>query len=355
MLGKSILSIEFGSKYIKIMQSKLSNKQIVIEKIENVEVGDDIFKDGYIVDSEKVKKIFEKVINKGTFSCRKVICTTKSTTVISRILNVPMAKEKELENILSFEIQEQLPINLAEYILDYKILGEIKQAEETYYKVNVILYPKKLAEGYWELFKQLKLKPIALDLNYNCIEKLFNSRHIKFKDEIYGQEDAFAVVDLGYSNIEINIIQNKKVVFSRIIQNGGQSIDEAILGQIFVEDDKIEDVKVNFIDLMKENGEASTKKEMVNNLAKSVVDTWIRDIDRVLDYYRNENRDKMLSRVYLHGGCSNINGLEEYMEVLMNLPIKKVHEIRNIKSYDIRFNKNSERYLNTIGATIRLK
>ena len=79
-----------------------------------------------------------------------------------------------METVIRYEIQQYLPINLEDYILQGKILAEKEVDGTKKLEVRVIAYPEKIARGYYNLLLKLGLKPDALDVNYNSVNKLIN-------------------------------------------------------------------------------------------------------------------------------------------------------------------------------------
>ena len=66
-------------------------------------------------------------------------------------------------------MEQYLPINLNDYIVQYIELDEVEQENSNKLKVYVIAYPEKMARGYYDILKVLKLKPVSLDVAFNSI------------------------------------------------------------------------------------------------------------------------------------------------------------------------------------------
>lgn len=352
MFNPKLLSIDIGSKNIKLVQGIQKGKNVVVEKAVIVDTPRDSIQDGGIKNIDAIKEVLLQVINNQNMKAKRVVFSTKSTSIITRIIEVPLAKPMEMDTIIKFEMEQYLPINFEGYILKYRKLYEVKNEKGKKCRVSVAVFPKETAKQYLDLAKELKLTPYALDLTSNCINKLF-SKDTMINSENYSLKETVVVIDLGYDYLELNIISNGILEFTRIISGGGSYLDANIGSQLYIDDKEAEFKKIRFGNLNRDTNSENLEEDMINNSIRLVVDRWIREIDRMLDYFRNTNKEKMINNIYLHGGSSKLKGLSEYMEVMLNMKIRKIENMNNIlvsSSGEI----NKESYLNAIGGIIRL-
>ncbi|SHH26023.1 type II secretion system protein GspL [Clostridium grantii] len=352
LFSSKVLSMEFGTKSVKMLEMKASGKGLVVSRSFILDLDEDMVKDGNIENKEELEGLLKSALDTNRFTAKKVDITIKSSGVIVRNIFLPKGNVKDMDTMIKYEIEEQLPVNVDDYEIKYKILGEKQVNEEILNTVNIILFPKKIAQDYWDLMHELELRPKSLNLNFNSIEKIFNTKYIKINKENSVSEETFVVIDIGYKNIEVNIISQGLTQFSRIISGGGKFLDDIISGEIRGYGNNLEVYKLERMNLMANRDKLDSAVADIIDMVKVEVERWIKDIDRVLDYYINENRGKKIEQIYIHGGTSNMIGLPEYMEMFLNASVSRV-EIKNIKSSDLKFIKNSEKFINVIGATIR--
>lgn len=352
MFNQRLLSIDIGSKNIKLIQGIQKSNKLVVEKAFTLETPKESFQDGSITNIKAISEMLLQALNSIKIKAKKVVFSTKSTAVITRIIEVPMARPKEMDDIIKFEMEQYLPINFEDYILKYKQLDEVKSEDGNKWRVSVAVYPKKMAEEYLSLAKKIKLTPYALDLTSNCINKLFMKDTLINSDN-YSLKETVVVIDLGYDYIELNIISNGILEFTRILSGGGSYLDANIASQLYIEEKEAESKKIRKGDLNTSNSEGNLEQDMINNSIRLVVDRWIREIDRMLDYFRNSNKDKKISKIYIYGGSSGLKGLTRYMEALLNIKVEKIENMKNI-TVATTGEINIESYLNALGGIIRL-
>lgn len=354
MFEKNVLSLEFGSEYAKIVEGKQMGKKVFVEQAVSFKVPKHCFNDGEITNLITMKKEVEKAIESMNTKTKKLICISKSTSVITREISVPLAKPNEMDSLIEYEMKQYLPINFDEYIIKYRKLREYEEDKVKMVQMRVGVYPKLMAKMYWDLAKELKLTPEALDLSSNCIAKLFSNGNIEINSEGYDLEQTVLVVDIGYEQIELNIISQGILEFTRIIMGGGSYLDANIATELGIEDEEAENKKMNLCNLRKEFLQ-DKEAEIVNQCVKRVVNRWANDIDRMMDYYLNKNRDKRISKIYIHGGVSDLKGICEYMQNALDIPVEKLQKMSNITAIGEANDIILERYLNAIGGIIRLR
>ncbi|MBU3189521.1 pilus assembly protein PilM [Clostridium bowmanii] len=361
MFNSKVLSIDIGSKDTKIVLGTQSKKNVIIEKTITMTTPVGCYHDGNIIDITKFKNEISDVLQKENIRSKSIIITTKSTTVITRDIDIPVAKKEDMNSIIKFQMERYLPIMFDDYIMQYKILEEFEEDGIKQAKVTVVVYPKIMAEGYYNLVKELKGNAVALDISSNSINKLF-IENIKVNDENYSLEDTVGVIDLGYDFINVNIISDGNVQFTRIINYGGSNIDIDIAKQLSISEEEAEDQKLEQCNL---ESEASSDRQSstVNDIAKAQVRNWTEEIERMINYYKNKDQGNKVDKIYIYGGSSNIKGIETFIKEILNLPVTKIQSLSNVNCSKLNTSKvdssiidaELSMYLNAIGAIIRLR
>lgn len=378
MFSKKILSLDIGSKNIKIVTAKQRKNKVYIESTSMTPTPLHCIEDGNITDKNRLIEAIENILGMNNIKVEDTYCTTNSTDIINREMIVPKADEEdELDTIISFEIQQYLPIILDDYILQYNILEEIKnevlENSLDKLKIMVVAYPKGMAEKYLNLIEELDLKAKALDLNFNSINKLVRmdveiNGEIHIVGERYGSininghniepankgfiGNRVAFIDMGAESISVNIYSKGKIEFTRIIASGGNTLDRAIAAKYDINLEEAEKRKKQYCDLIEEN--KAEGLEEFNKLIKNIIDNWISEIGRILHFYRNKKLGNNVDKVYLYGGTSRLKGIEKYMGDSLNTPLCKLYSMGNIVFGSEANSDDLDYYLNAIGAIIRL-
>ncbi|NSA17297.1 type IV pilus assembly protein PilM [Clostridium saccharobutylicum] len=251
-----------------------------------------------------------------------------------------------MDTVIRYEIQQYLPINLEDYILQETILGEEQINEVKKLNVRVIAYPEKIARGYYNILSKLNLKPYALDVNYNAVNKFINFTDINNEYE-YNSEDSVAFIDMGASFIDVNIYKNGQLDFTRIIKAGGNDIDEILVQMNDVKDYEVESYKIENINLQQE-------LDPLNIHVRDMIDDWIEKIEKIIQFYKNKNMGNEVNKIIIFGGTSKLNGIDEYMTSKLGI---KTRRRKGLSKITFKSNDDGEPvddFINVIGSVIRL-
>lgn len=343
---RKVVAFDMGSSMIKIVEGMYYKDELTIDKYITLKTPKDAIIDGEIKKSDELFLRLEQVMKENGIKAKYAICTNNSTLIINREILIPKVEEEELDTVVRYEIQQYLPINLEDYILQVTILDEEETNLSKKINVRVIAYPEKIARGYYSLITKLNLKPYALDVNYNAINKFINciDRNNEYE---YNSKDSVAFIDMGASFIDVNIYKNGNLDFTRIIKAGGNDLDEMLVERNLISSDKVENFKVRNIDL-------EEPFEPVNIYVRETIDDWIEKIEKIIQFYKNKNMGDEVSSIVIFGGSSKLKGIDEYMTTKLGIKTKRKNGISKIAFKSSDDGKSIDDFINVIGSVIRL-
>lgn len=346
--GRQVISIDIGSYSIKVVEGKFQKNILNINKLIEVETPEGIVADGKILDENYLVATLDKLIKENNIKAKDVIFTTNSSSIINRDILIPSVAEEELDTVVRYEIQQYLPINLNDYVIQYIFLEEVSEDDEIKLKINVTAFPERMALSYYNVINSLSLNPYILDVNYNSINKLANLGEFTLNEQ-YIIEGTVAFVDMGATSINVSIFKNGKVDFTRIIRIGGDNIDHALSESMNMSIKSTELIKMKEVDLL-DNDKGNLKTKTIQR----VVDEALEELERIIQFYKNKSNSS-IDKLYVFGGLSSIKNIDIYLGEKLNIKASKIEEIKNINlgNNDL-FTKDLSIYLNAIGAIIRV-
>ncbi len=336
---KPVVSFDFESESIKVVEGRYVNGQLKVTNYFKVPT-QGALEDGRIVNEKLLVKNLATALKEHQVKAKYVVCTLNSTQIINRELFVPVVEEDELDTVVRFEIQQFLPINLSDYLVQYVILDQVEVNGEPRLKLNVVTFPEKMAATYYKVLKEVGLKPYALDVTYNALGKLAN--YAELLNDVTDLEGAVAFVDMGAQSIDLNIFTNGNVQFTRLIKSGGMTINERL--------NQLPDMSIKSAASL-ENAHLNGD-EVISRILRLSVDEMMDELERVLQFYRNKSVGNQIDHIFILGGCSNIKGLEAYMSERLSIPTSQIKALKNVEFLE-EFTQNHQ-YANAIGALIRL-
>jgi type IV pilus assembly protein PilM len=282
----------------------------------------------------------------------------ENTEIVTREIVLPTTDETSMQNMLRFEVQQYMPIELDNYIIQFKALDTFEEKGDKKTRFLSTAVPKALAQSYFDLFQKICLKAAVLDIHSNSIEKLAWSE-LKGKAELTIPADqSIAIVDLGYNHLNVVLMANGVYQFNRYIPQGASSIDRNLMSFFDFSEEEIEQKK-RLIDLSISpsvadavSTEMSEEALREANIVKNIVDNWINELERVFKYFISRNRGRAVQKILIHGGTAQMKGLDIYFSKVLGIPVECIQKLSSVEFQEVN-KQNMTPFMNAIGAFIR--
>ena len=294
LMLKPVVSFDFGNEFIKVVEGRYVNNQLKITNYFMIPT-QGFIEDGRVLDVARLSEIIKKSLEENGVKAKHAVCTLNSTQIINRELLVPVVEDEELDTVVRYEIQQFLPVNLADYLIQYVVLEEVEINNQPRLKLNVVTFPEKMASSYYELFKEVGLKPYALDVSYNALGKLAN--YTQLGKEVTDLEGTVAFVDIGAQSIDLNIFKNGNIQFTRLIKSGGIIINERL--------NQLPDMSIKSAASLIESANLMDE-DPASRLLRLCVDEMMYELERVLQFYRNKSVGNQIDHLFIIGGLSHL-------------------------------------------------
>ncbi|MDP4180866.1 MAG: type IV pilus assembly protein PilM [Bacillota bacterium] len=342
--SSDFMTIDIGFRYIKIIQlrKKKNNDLMVV----NYGIGDTprgCIKNGAIKDKVRVVTEIKRVIDEHSLSAKEAKIVISGTNIITRIIMVEKVEDKDVDKKVWSEIHNFLPINFDEHRVDYKLLDVVNEGGQEKMRVFVTAVAKNIINSYIEIIKELKLKPVSVDIPANSISKFFQ-KDIEFKEtDILAKRQKFprqstntvAVIDLGSETTIVNILKNKIPEFNRVILQGSSNIDQVIIDEILIEKnqaDKAERYKKMY-GMVAYRDPNNDLEWQCSECVKKVINEIAKNIKMCFNFYVDRCGGEQISKIFLVGGGSKLKGIREYFEEAFGVPTYPINyvDVRGIE------------------------
>lgn len=349
MFDKNLISIDIGTSITKLVVGNYRGNKVNILHMVSITTPSNSINDGQVIDLNKLKDAIQDGMNSIKIQTKKVIFTLESTASITRELSLPYAKNQELKQMLMFEVQQYFPTDLDEYVIQSRKLEDSEEDGVKKSKILVAALPKLIIKTYLELADALGLEPIALDVHSNGITKFFEKNQ-NINNHSRNRDQTIAIVDLGYENINVNIIDKDILRFNRLLTVGGKEIDLNIANNLDLSLEEARKIKL-------EDGISkleSTPSFVIEDVISSCIDNWLEEIQRIFKFYTSRSPENKVDKIYLCGGHANLKNITKNFELFFDIPTECITyadciDIKNNQIKDIPITT----FLNAIGAIIR--
>lgn len=320
MLKRNMLAIELGSSHIKMGLAHYAKGVVNVQDAFIVDLPEQIYSDGKILEAEVLRsRIFNEMVDRSIKE-KEVYLTLNGSNIITREIILPDVKDEELDEMITYEIQQYMPVNLEEYHIEYKVLERFEAEEQMKIRILVAGVSKDDVDNYYKFLLGLQLKPLVMDINGNAISKLFKGVTSVNGGEALGNKKV-ALIDLGNKSVNVTIVGNGIVYLSRMVEA------EEELSQL---------KDVDYIN-----------SEVLNALEAR--------IKRVFQFYVSRYAGSQIEQVFLFGGLANEELLVQHLVKEFTIPVEVIHQLSSVNLGGKSKSVDLKRYLNMLGCLARDK
>ena len=320
MLGKrkDLLGLDIGSNAIKLVELKRGKNSYELVHMGVSALSPDVIVDGALMNSGAIVDAIAELLQETKTKHKNVATSISGTSVIIKKISLPVMTSQELQENIQWEAEQYIPFDINDVNVDFHILGE--EGEEQG-KMGVILVAAKkdLVNDYTAVIAESGLVPQCVDVDAFAVGNAFEWNYAERLSEI------IALINIGASVSNINVIKNGVSTFVRDITSGGNTVTEMIQKNLGIQYEDAE--------RMKRAGQGDSDEmvpQEVNDIIEQVSQNIASEVARSLDFYSATNADDRISRIYLSGGMALTAGLDTLIERAVGYPVELLNPFQNI-------------------------
>lgn len=350
--NKELIGIDIGEESIKLVEGCYDFSKMHIKRFSSIKTPYGSFLNGNIVNTEAIGKAIEEEIREKGYISNKLSFTVDNSEIVDRYIELPVTDKKQIQKMLEYEIPEQMPISLTENIVQYRIVDQISGKDSKKTKLLVVSINRSTVKSYMHLAELLKKTPYSLDTDFDGLDKIL-CRKILMNNSDNFTEETVAFLDIGHSTINVNLYRNAKYEFNKIIELGSKHLDGSIANFFKVDMKAAKEQKETLLDLSETSHEDESAEKILCTIAKSTVDKWASEINKVFKYFISREFGNRIDSIYIYGGGSNIKGLDRYLKDYFEIETSRIKDISCV-SNESGSKLPIDIYLNALTALIRL-
>ncbi|MDF0650938.1 MAG: pilus assembly protein PilM [Nitrospira sp. LK265] len=305
---RQLVGLDIGSSAIKVAQLKESKGRYVLQKFGVKPLEPEVIVDGTVMDEGRVVSAIRELFEEANVKNKQVAISISGHAVIVKKISLPPMPDEELEGQVKLAAEQYIPFDINEVNIDFHVLPS-DGSEDQHEDMSVILVAAKKDKinELTELVKAAGLVPMVMDVDAFAVENMHAINYPMAKEE------TTALVNLGASVMNVNIVRAGSSLFTRDIPLGGNRYTEAIQREIGLSFEEAEESKKR--DRGGESGGVS-----VTGVVDGVNAEVASEIARTVDYFKTSSTNPELSRVLVCGGVARAKGLIQQLSDRMQLP-----------------------------------
>lgn len=250
-----------------------------------------------------------------------VFLTVNDGSFITRPIELPILKEKDISRHLSLDAEQYLPIDKNNFLVDFRVLGRRNEADVTGSSIMVSAGPRSNIENMLNCFDKAKLDVRVIDVYPNNISRLLEGC----------AEADFAVIDMSMKNVNITIMENKKFYMHSFIAAHMDALPGA--GNGWLKPGCTYDSYVNqWINQDDEDMPDDVRENLSGVLGQ---------VTRYLDYFNSRHFGRTVECVYVIGELGMLKGLRGTMSAGFSTNVKI-----GLEAFDAAYNIGNKSFSN---------
>lgn len=262
----------------------------------------DAVADGNIMNLDAVVESVQRGWKKMATRTKNVAMALPTAAVITKKIVVPAGlREEELEVQVEGEANQYIPFALEEVNLDFQVIGPSASGPEEV-EVLIAASRKEKVEDRIAVAEASGLKALVMDVESYAVQSSFELIQRQFPQE--GKDQNVALVDLGANVMNITVLRNDQVVYTREQAFGGAQLTQDIMRQYGMAQDEAETAKRS--GGLPDNYESEVLRPFMENAAL--------EIQRALQFFFTSTQYNSVEHILLTGGSAVIPGLEDTVQ-----------------------------------------
>jgi type IV pilus assembly protein PilM len=312
---KTIVGLDVGSSSIKAVELKRGRGGIQVTHLGVEPLASDIVVDSMIVDSGTVSSAIAKIFNENLIKSRSVATSVSGHSVIVKKISLPPMSDQELAETIQKEAAQHIPFDIADVSIDYQVLSEDGAGPQM--DVLLVAVKKDKILNYTNVLSMAGKTPSVVDIDAFALQNCYE----------YNYEPApgstVALLNLGASVMNINIVKGTTPLFTRDVSVGGHQYTDSLQKELDLSFDDAEALKLG-----KKVGTVSEDAKLP--ILQQVTEIIVLEIQKTFDFFRATAAGEHIEKIFLAGGSSKVPGLMESLRQEFSLPVEILNPFQKI-------------------------
>jgi type IV pilus assembly protein PilM len=327
---KEVIGIDIGSSSVKLIQIKDLKGTYQLLNAGIVPLPPEAIVDNTLMDSSSIVNAVNSLVTSLGVKVKDVACSISGNSVIIRKITLPFMPVEELEDQITWEAEQYIPFDINDVNMDFQILSP-DSVDPSKMIVLLVASKRDIINDYVAVFNDAGMVLSVVDVDSFAVQNAFEMNHD------VGTEDVLALINIGASIMNINVIKDGTSLFTRDVQMGGNLYTEEIQKQLGVSGFEAERMKILAAE--------ANSYELLEVLTK-VNETIGQEIRRSLDFYNSTASDDHITKVFVSGGSSKGYKFIDSISEKVGLPVEMINPFAKLKFNEKDFDPE---YLQEIG------
>ncbi|MDH5298150.1 MAG: pilus assembly protein PilM, partial [Desulfobulbaceae bacterium] len=294
---KLVVGLDIGAHAVKICEMITVDDGYRLQSLGSARLPEGAVEDGMMQNPEEVSRIIAALYKDLKIKEKKVGISISGYSVIVKKINLAVMTDKELDAHIHSEAEQYIPFDIDDVYLDYQDL-KTNTEDEDRTDVMLVAAKKEVVDGYLDMLRAAGLKPVIVDVDAFALENAYEANFDLGENNV-------ALVDIGATKMNINIIAHGTSILARDVVLGSRNLTEQIQKRFDLSFEEAEALKLGKV-------EPGDRQAQLEEIFTNTCTQWIMEIKRALDFYYTNYPDETITKMVLSGGGARIKGIDQF-------------------------------------------
>jgi len=319
-----LVGLDIGTYSLKVVQLKKAGKSYQLLNFGIMPLLPEAIVDGAIMNAGAVVDAIRNLLRMEKIKTKDIATSISGQSVIVKKIRVPQMTGKELAANIQWEAEQHIPFEISDVNIDFQILpskGRSEEGSNNQIDVLLVAAKKSKVDDYTSLITEAGLNPIVMDTDIFALENEF-----EINNEI--EDKVVALIDIGASTMNLNILKGNITLFQRDIAVGGHRYTSALQKEFSISYEQAEALKMGL------GFTANRGREQVLSLMAMISEEISEELHRSLEFFRSTTSEEVIDRIVLSGGCAKIKGLDRFLSDRLGVPVEVANPFQKLQCSD---------------------
>lgn len=305
--SNALIGIDFGSNSIKALALSKDKGTFQIDAVAEMPIEKGLIVDNHFEDISKLTQVIKQIQKNFPASCKNAAIAVTGADVITKVIAMSAdLTDLDLEAQVELEAENSIPFPLDEIFLDFEIIGPNANNNE----LNDVLVSAARKETVLSQVDCVEAAGLTTKVVDVASHALARACELVFLREDY--DKGIAVLDIGASQMMLNILHQGQVIFSRSKNHGGAVCTQMMADHYGFKYNEAEKIKIENkwpvdcdVDVI-----APFENMTVNHLRFD------------LRMFTNAPNNIKIEKLILTGGCQLLPGLVSQLSEELDLDVE---------------------------------
>lgn len=311
LVAKGVVGVDIGNESIRAVElTDAAGKTPTVVRYHEVRLPEGSTRSGDVLEVHAVASALKKLWLEGGFKSKSVVLGMGNQRVLARDLTVPKMPMKQIRESLPFQVQDMLPVPVAEAILDFYPITESTGENGPVVNGLLVAAVKEAVLANVKAVQLAGLTPVEVDLIPFALTRV----HVRGNKA----GGTVALIDVGATTTNVIIATDGVPQFVRIIPAGGEEITKALVTRLDMPAASAEQAKrsLGIVTV----GVAPEHRPIVEVIHEATGQL-LNGLRNTLNYFVNARQQDAVSRILLTGGGSKLPGFESALGEITRLSV----------------------------------